>query len=735
MCAQSKPRLTPCSDVLPWQSHVRYGEECKDALFIDIDYPDLMQKKRGIVLETPQLKELLGPDFETSKSKEDFVLLKSETYCQIGCDLRELDALRKVLETLVDLSDCSVLFVAEVSVTYMDTESADNLLRWAKSVGKAEFCLLEQLLPYGAGHPFAQTMLKHFDKLKTPPRSVGQYPTVDDQRDRFISRGWSSVRIWDLWEAWCCGEFVSAEERVALDDVEPFDEWEEFMLFCRHYFVLHASATEDLEAISGVTRRQPKADIGPQELDMTLSTVTGASKRRFGASAAIQDAEGQDFGLHMMGLGSNAREDSYDIYSLDGAAVAPVLPVTGPSPRVCFTVTDLGSYGILLIGGRASPASAFSDCWILSKDQERSWRSTHKLPVPLYRHASMKLAGTALVLVAGGKTGPSQISEDYYVFHAEKGWLQCKTAGDVPKPVFGSVLCSNPAAGGEKAPFSGLLIGGIEKTGLVVEEKYEWALDMTSPQASNLTTYGYIAKLTMKQPTITFKLINTKLIPELSIFGANTVDVNGGSLIFGGMGADYTVDGQGVSWLSAKDSQLVSGTIHQNPSDAASKPFMIGSTVLQRDNDIIIAGGGATCFSMGTYWDTNTYQATIPEDLRADKTASTNGSAKPTEVKFISSHRVVSSISAQKGDMGEPGRSDAKARISTIPRISLSSASEFETILRRGQPVVIENLALGSCLQDWTAKYMADKVGSDKQVRQAGSMIPAVSNSQLGCCA
>ncbi|KAJ6788551.1 hypothetical protein PWT90_06188 [Aphanocladium album] len=686
------------SDVLPWQSHVRYGEECKDALFIDIDYPDLMHKKRAMVLDTPQLKELIGPSFEVSTSENELVLLKSEKYCQIGCDLRELEALRQVLETLVDLSNCPVLFVAEVSVTYMDTESADNLLRWACSVGKAEFCLLEQLLPYGREHPFAQTMLKHFDKLKTPPRSVGQYPTVADQRERFKSRGWPSVRIWDLWDAWCCGEFVNAQERQALDDVEPFDEWEEFMLFARHYFVLHASAVEkeDDQRIANDAEKNETQTC--KEIDMHLTTISGNSKRRFGASATLQDAAGQSFGLNMMGLGSNAREDSYDVYSLDGrAGLPPTLPLTGPSPRMCFTVTHLGSYGILLAGGRGSPASAFSDCWILRNDDERNWQSTWKLPIGLYRHSALRLTGTSLVLVAGGKTGPSQISGDYFIFNPEKGWFQCQVAGDVPTPSFGSILCNRPKESSDGKQ-SGLLCGGIERTGLVVEDKYAWTLDTAS-----------------EQPIITFTTMKQDFAPQLSIFGAGVAEANGTTLVCGGMGADQTIDGQAMYCLATSSSKFEVAKVRQQPDNASSKPFMIGSSVMCHADHIVIAGGGATCFSMGTFWETNVYQASVPAAFTASHETSRKEN-KPAEVKFLSSHRVVSSTSAQKVDFRELGRPDAKVRISTIPRVSLNSASEFEGILRRGRPVVFDNLQLGSCVERWTAEYMTDKVGSQKKV-------------------
>jgi tRNA wybutosine-synthesizing protein 4 len=107
---------------------------------VDIDYPDLMRKKSAIVLETPQLREILGEPYEYSPdSTGNSVLLRSDKYCQIGCDLRDLDVLKQLLETLVDLAQCDFLFVAEVSVTYMDTSSADALIQWASSIGQSTY--------------------------------------------------------------------------------------------------------------------------------------------------------------------------------------------------------------------------------------------------------------------------------------------------------------------------------------------------------------------------------------------------------------------------------------------------------------------------------------------------------------------------------------------------------------------------------------------------------------------
>lgn len=67
------------------------------------------------------------------------IAFESEQYVQIGCDLRDLKTLEKGLEAAVgDLSECDFIFVAEVSITYMEREAADEVIRWASTVGNGE---------------------------------------------------------------------------------------------------------------------------------------------------------------------------------------------------------------------------------------------------------------------------------------------------------------------------------------------------------------------------------------------------------------------------------------------------------------------------------------------------------------------------------------------------------------------------------------------------------------------
>ena len=86
-----------------------------------------MQKKTDIILDTPQLRELLLGDVSTALAP---VLLRSESYLAVGCDLRDLEKLENALLKEFEHSQCIILATAEVSVTYMDVEAANALISW-----------------------------------------------------------------------------------------------------------------------------------------------------------------------------------------------------------------------------------------------------------------------------------------------------------------------------------------------------------------------------------------------------------------------------------------------------------------------------------------------------------------------------------------------------------------------------------------------------------------------------
>ena len=96
---------------------------------MDVDYPALVEKKCDIISNTAQLQDLLGPHDRPLDCSG--LTLRSEHYLVIGCDLADITKFDMLLASQVQLSSCLVLCTAEVSVTYMDTNTADALIRWA----------------------------------------------------------------------------------------------------------------------------------------------------------------------------------------------------------------------------------------------------------------------------------------------------------------------------------------------------------------------------------------------------------------------------------------------------------------------------------------------------------------------------------------------------------------------------------------------------------------------------
>ncbi len=96
---------------------------------MDVDYPSLIEKKCDIITNTTQLRDLLGPHDRPLHPSGP--TLRSEHYLAIGCDLTDITRLDMLLASEIQVSNYSVLCTAEVSITYMDTNAADALIRWA----------------------------------------------------------------------------------------------------------------------------------------------------------------------------------------------------------------------------------------------------------------------------------------------------------------------------------------------------------------------------------------------------------------------------------------------------------------------------------------------------------------------------------------------------------------------------------------------------------------------------
>lgn len=105
-------------------------------MFIDVDYRQLILKKCDIIRSTTQLSRLVPNPVVSSAG--DAIILQSHCYSAIGCDLQDVEVLDRALRKLVNVDDVFILFVAEVSMTYMDVEAADAVIKWASRISHSQ---------------------------------------------------------------------------------------------------------------------------------------------------------------------------------------------------------------------------------------------------------------------------------------------------------------------------------------------------------------------------------------------------------------------------------------------------------------------------------------------------------------------------------------------------------------------------------------------------------------------
>jgi len=115
------------SDPLPFKFLSKHNDLCDLATFVDVDYKQLMQKKCETVKSTPELSSVINLS-ASSTPRTEAVLIDCAKYKAAACDLEDIKALQVLLEDTLHLRGSPVLFLAEVSITYMDAVAAEKLI-------------------------------------------------------------------------------------------------------------------------------------------------------------------------------------------------------------------------------------------------------------------------------------------------------------------------------------------------------------------------------------------------------------------------------------------------------------------------------------------------------------------------------------------------------------------------------------------------------------------------------
>ncbi|CCX32474.1 Similar to Leucine carboxyl methyltransferase 2; acc. no. Q5BH52 [Pyronema omphalodes CBS 100304] len=694
-------------DPLPFQCLAKEKPNA-EVLYVDIDYPDLITIKAGIIAQTPGLNGLLT-DKQHHETPVDHVHYQSNEYIALGCDLRDLDTLQRLFEKH-GLVDHAVFFTAEVSLTYMAKDSVDALIAWAASLPDARFSILEQIMPDGPHHPFARTMLKHFNALNTPLKSISAYPRLEDQVKRYSSRGWKSVDACDLLAFWSNRIPQSEKERIDAIPGEPFDEFEEFFIFCQHYFILCAHNISNPHTpfngpglswnAGGAYHRYPSSsNHGPYPgINMTGNkektlvaeyTPSPHLKRRFGAAAAT----GKDSFIYHGGQGQTTRLGSAlcITHSAEGIQLDKQ---TSPSARVCHTMTTMPNGKILLVGGRTSPDKPVADTWLL---EGGVWRRVQDLPVARYRHTAAvpgyQNTGGNQVLIYGGRGGNRSVLGDFWLWCEEKGWREVMiqpigSGSQRPPPRFATSMCWTDRK-------YGAMGGGLDAKGNVLDDF--WRLELhQDPETGSETIKALWSMVNM-------------------IASKNLWKRFGGQMVYAGNGSILYVGGVSGRGLMRREDEIlqvccnkvvVKGVRAAFPQENA--PFLVGHSVVVLQDRVIISGGGGVCFSMGSCTNDGIWSITNEEMCDS--------------WRFIEEGYAPDDVDVPMPDSPAPYTPDQdNATNETIeckplPRVTISTPEEFSRIVSEGLPVVLENLTLGPCLNKWIPSYLSTMIGDEKIV-------------------
>jgi tRNA wybutosine-synthesizing protein 4 len=537
-------------------------------------------------------------------------------------------------------------------------------------------------------------MMNHFHKLQAPLHSIHKYPSLRMQEERFTSKGWLSASARNLWEVWNDNSFLSASQRMDLDKVEPFDEWEEFALFASHYFLLTASTSD--KKSRETTEMAQHSSFSKAPLALFSYTPQVQRHRRF--AAVIADSI-DSLGVHG-GLGNQTRMVSTDMYVAGKGVTRPVqnLPPNGIPARMCHTITTLQDGSFLLVGGRASPAVGLSDCWIR---QNNIWKSVHPLPSSRFRHCAVCIQvedSSENVLVYGGKSSEGFTLGEWLLWDAQLGWqkpeVECQT--DVPSR-FGAAMVGITSS-------TGFLFGGMSQDGVVLNDFWKWTVKAREDGIKVIKLVDRTAEL--RKVTAAFDYIGR--------FGASVTMISDNMVIIGGLGVHGVLPHEmeilclNIGELAQEEwGSLTVQSIYARTETPGARPLLVGHVSCNAglSSTGLIVSGGAVCFSFGTFWNNSIW---LLQDV----------SWARDFVQWVLLDEPEEMVTRKPKPAAEekPKELASPGETTSVPKQTVDSPAEFEEIMSRAQPVVMTGADLGRCTSSWTKEYLIQALGADRKV-------------------
>ncbi|PFX33195.1 tRNA wybutosine-synthesizing protein 4 [Stylophora pistillata] len=585
----------------------------KDTKYFEIDFPEVAKQKASLILQHKELFQGLG---KTSAENKQWLGggIDSEKYTLLGCNLKNRSLLENhLLKCGLDTS-LPTLLLSEVVLTYMDPpESSTAIIGWAADFFKsAMFVMFEQVSPHD---PFGIKMIDHFkNSIGAPLFATEAFPTRQSQKKRFMEEGWPLVRCPTL--NFFYYDTLSEEEKSRLENVEPFDEFEEWHLMCSHYIVLAAfkGICEDIceELFSQLNvgtydHSSPLKDV--QCTVRVMEVLPSRDKLKRQGHTATPLSDGTVFLTGGFGLenGKHMRLDGVQLLrTVEGSFhCGDILPDSERTlgGRMFHTATRLKDDNILLYGGRKSPSNPCEETILLSlhnkhetkpllcteddftsrvEFSETRYKQTiftcqGDIPQLRWRHTATHVTlpdGSENVLIFGGRSSSClALGECYLLNTKSKTWKKFAIRGDAAAPRHSHTACvwDNHV----------VLAGGLD-AGL---------------QALSIVQIMEIDVNSVKLRTLS---VDPPLPPRYS-HTAHVVDDN--LVLIGGV-TPISSHPPGVIVLHLKNLTWKSYTLPACLTPSI--PLMLHnhcSVCWEDSQGIMVLGGGGNCFSFGTHFN------------------------------------------------------------------------------------------------------------------------------------
>jgi tRNA wybutosine-synthesizing protein 4 len=200
--------------------------------WLDIDFADTIQRKLKSVYAHERLHRCCCcAERACADGGHD-----ESFYGAVGCDLRDLKRLDSVLGERLDC-DAPTLFLAECVLVYLDGERGTDIVRLIASRFKcASFVGYDPIEPNDA---FGRVMTANLERRGCTLRSVHAFPSLDAQRKRFLSNGWTLARALTMYDIY--QRHIDTEQRRRIERIEMLDEFEEWTMLQKHYCIVWAS--------------------------------------------------------------------------------------------------------------------------------------------------------------------------------------------------------------------------------------------------------------------------------------------------------------------------------------------------------------------------------------------------------------------------------------------------------------------------------------------------------------